>query len=152
MTLLEPLRNQNRSSWARFHQRSTYSFYARSSPKRKNSVKCQYLFTLLGPTSVKAACRTLMKLTPGTHGSVVTTTLDPERKKYKCTMSVGFMIWTYISFNYKWSLKIELNVQFLLFLKLEEQNSYQIYGKLILQKCHFVTKNFHKFHKRGFKI
>jgi len=31
----------------------------------RNQSSCQYLFTLLGPTSVQAVRRTLMKLTPG---------------------------------------------------------------------------------------
>jgi len=33
---------------SRFHQRSTYSFYARSSPKRKNSVKLSVSFYAFG--------------------------------------------------------------------------------------------------------
>jgi len=53
-------------SWGRFHQRSTYSFYARRSRKcKKIQLSRQYLFMLSGPTSVKSVSRTLMKLTPG---------------------------------------------------------------------------------------
>ena len=53
-------------TWAQFHQRSTYSFYARRSQKRKKiQLSHKYLFTLLGSTGAKAARRTLMKLTPG---------------------------------------------------------------------------------------
>jgi len=32
---------------------------------------CQYLFTLLGSTGAKAARKTLMKLTPGSHISKI---------------------------------------------------------------------------------
>jgi len=55
--------------WARFHQRSTYSFYALVPQSVRTQSSCQYLFTLLGPTSVKAVRRTLMKLTPGCRWS-----------------------------------------------------------------------------------
>jgi len=43
----------------------TYSFYNRSSQKRKNSVKLSVSFYTLGSTGAKAARRTLIKLTPG---------------------------------------------------------------------------------------
>ncbi len=49
--------------WAQFHQ-LTYSFYACSSQKRKNSVKLPVSFMLLGSTGAKAARRMLMKLIP----------------------------------------------------------------------------------------
>ncbi len=52
--------------WAQFHQRSTYSFYARRSQtrkKRQSSQQCHLV--LLGPTSVKAAQKMLVKSTPG---------------------------------------------------------------------------------------
>ncbi len=52
-------------SGARFHQRSTYSFYAVAPQIARTQSSCQYLFTLLWPTSVKVVRRTLMKLTPG---------------------------------------------------------------------------------------
>jgi len=53
-------------NWAQFHQRFMYNFYARRSQKRKKiQLSHKYLFTLLGSTGAKAACRTLMKLTPG---------------------------------------------------------------------------------------
>jgi len=53
------------STYRQFHQRSTYSFYARRSrneQKRQSSQQC--CLALLGPTGVKAIRRTLMKLTP----------------------------------------------------------------------------------------
>jgi len=46
----------------------------------------QYLFTLLGPTSVKAVRRTLMKLTPGRHS------LDPLSKISVDEIGFGFVI------------------------------------------------------------
>jgi len=59
-------------SWAQFHQRSTYSFYARRSRMRKKRQSShQYHLALLGPTSVKAARRTLMKLTPSISMNVL---------------------------------------------------------------------------------
>jgi len=51
---------------AQFHQRSTYSFYIRRSrmrKKRQSSQQCH--LALLEPNSVKAAHKTLVKLTPG---------------------------------------------------------------------------------------
>ncbi len=53
-------------TWAQFHQHSLSSFYAHRSQvhkKRQSSQLCH--LALLGPTSVKAVHRTLMKLTPG---------------------------------------------------------------------------------------
>jgi len=53
------------TTWAQFHQRSMYSFYARRSrmcKKRQSSEQC-YL-ALLGPTSIKTAHKMLVKLTP----------------------------------------------------------------------------------------
>jgi len=44
----------NRVTWAQFHQRSTYSFYARGSRKRNYSVKSSVSFMLLGSTIAKA--------------------------------------------------------------------------------------------------
>jgi len=41
-----------------------YSFYARGAKKRKKDSHVVSLFTLLGSTSVKAASKTLVKLTP----------------------------------------------------------------------------------------
>jgi len=40
--------------WAQFHQRSTYSFYARGAQKHKKDSPVISLFTLWGSTSVKA--------------------------------------------------------------------------------------------------
>ncbi len=55
-----------RQTRCQFHQHFTRSFYACRSQKRKNvQLSHQYLFTLLGSESVKAVCRTLMKLSPG---------------------------------------------------------------------------------------
>jgi len=55
-------------TWAQFHKHSTYSFYAlrrRMRKKRQSSQQCH--LALLGPTSVKAASKTLMKFTPVFH-------------------------------------------------------------------------------------
>jgi hypothetical protein len=51
--------------WCQFHQHFTYNFYARRCQKRKKiQLSHKYLFTLSGSASVKAVCRTLMKLSP----------------------------------------------------------------------------------------
>jgi len=51
--------------WCQFHQRSTYSFCACRSQKRKKILLShKYLFTLSGSASVKAVRRTLMKSSP----------------------------------------------------------------------------------------
>jgi len=51
--------------WAQFHQRSTYSFYTSRSRMRKTRQSSQPChLALLGPTSVKAAHKPLMKSTP----------------------------------------------------------------------------------------
>ena len=47
-----------------FHHCSTSSFYARRSRRYKKAAWYDF-FALLGPTSVKAACRMLLTLTPG---------------------------------------------------------------------------------------
>ena len=52
-------------TWGQFHQHSTSSFYARRSRKCKKLLDLTVFFALLGSSSVKAACRMLMKLTPG---------------------------------------------------------------------------------------
>ncbi len=50
----------------RFHQRSTYSFYARRSRMRKKRQSSQHChFALLGSGSVKVERNMFMKLTPG---------------------------------------------------------------------------------------
>jgi len=57
-------------TWAQFHQRSTYSFYARRFQMRKKRKSCQQChLALLGPTSVKDARKTLVKLTLGWNTS-----------------------------------------------------------------------------------
>jgi len=48
---------------SQIHQHSTYSFYARRSQKRKKDCYVFNLFTLSGSTSIKAARKTLVKLT-----------------------------------------------------------------------------------------
>ncbi len=50
--------------WAQFHQCFTQSFYMRRSQMQKNDSQVVNL-TLLGSTSVKAASKTLVKLTHG---------------------------------------------------------------------------------------
>jgi len=53
-------------SLAQFHQCSTYSFYARRSRMRKKRLSSQQChLALLGPTSIKAAHKRLVKLTQG---------------------------------------------------------------------------------------
>ena len=55
-------------TWCQFHQCSTYNFCARGSRKcKKIQLSQQCLLTLLGSSSIKAAHRTLMKLTLGFH-------------------------------------------------------------------------------------
>jgi len=49
---------------AQFHQRSTFSFYARGSQKRNYSVKSSVSFTLLGSTSAKAVCKNVDEIEP----------------------------------------------------------------------------------------
>ena len=51
-------------NWGQFYQHSTCSFYARRSQKRKKDCQVKQFFVLLGSSSVKAACRMLVKLTP----------------------------------------------------------------------------------------
>jgi len=58
--------------WAQFHQRSMYSFCAcRSRMRKKKQSSQQCHLPLLGPTSVKAACKTLVKLTPENDQSFI---------------------------------------------------------------------------------
>ncbi len=49
---------------AKFYQRFTYSFYAPKAKKRKKDSQVISIFTLLGSTSIKAVCKTVVKLTP----------------------------------------------------------------------------------------
>ena len=51
--------------WSQFHQHFTCSFYTRRSQKRKNDSQLKQLFSLSGSACVKAACKMLVKLTPG---------------------------------------------------------------------------------------
>jgi len=53
------------NTWGQFHQRSTSSFCAYRSRQHTKTVKLSIYFTLLGSACTNAACRTLMKLTPG---------------------------------------------------------------------------------------
>jgi hypothetical protein len=63
-------------TWGRFHQHSTYSFCARRDPESARTQSShQYLFTLLGSTSVKAVRRTLMKSSPGRINEIHKTSL-----------------------------------------------------------------------------
>ena len=63
--------------WCQFHQRFTYSFCARRDPESvRTQSSHQYLFTLLGSTSVKAVRRTLMKLSPGLLNCNTSSDLD----------------------------------------------------------------------------
>ncbi len=50
--------------YSQFHQRSTSSFYIHRSWKCKKTVKLSVFFALWGLGCPKAACRTLMTLTP----------------------------------------------------------------------------------------
>jgi hypothetical protein len=56
----------------------------------------QYLFTLLGSTSAKAVCKTLVKLTPGVNCINVLRTafvlVDPKSVKNTVKSSVSFML------------------------------------------------------------
>ena len=53
------------SAWGQFHQHSTSSFYACRSQKRKKLLNLTVFLVLLGSARIKAACRMLVKLTPG---------------------------------------------------------------------------------------
>jgi len=67
-----------KTNWGQFHQRFTRKFYESRSQMRNDSLVVN-LFTLLGSTSIKAASKTLMKLTPVTDGllPIVNKTLCP---------------------------------------------------------------------------
>ena len=54
---------QKKYTRGQFHQRFTSNFFAHSSQKRKKDHQIKQLFALLGYARVKAACRTLVKLT-----------------------------------------------------------------------------------------
>jgi len=74
-----------------------YSFYARSSQKRKIQSSCQYLFTLLGSTGAKAAHRTLMKLSPDcVDVNFSTEILRTHMKRKLISLSSNY---TFLSFN-----------------------------------------------------
>jgi len=69
-----------------FHQRFTYSFYARRSQKRKKiQLSHQYLFMILGSLSVKAVRRTLMKLSQGDSNRHVHTCIHRGTQTHKET-------------------------------------------------------------------
>jgi len=53
-----------RPSWGKFHQRSTSSFYALRSQKRKKTVKLLVFYALSESLHAKAARRMLMNFTP----------------------------------------------------------------------------------------
>ncbi len=50
--------------WAQFHQRSTYSFYARGAQKCKKDSQVISLFMLLGSTRVKAERKCVGEIEP----------------------------------------------------------------------------------------
>ncbi len=82
-------------TWCQFHQRFTYSFCARRDPESvRTQSSDQYLFTLLGSTSVKAVRRTLMKLSPGVHFINILCTafalVDPKSIKNTVKSSMSF--------------------------------------------------------------
>jgi len=69
----------------------------RVDPERKIiQSSCQYLFTLLGSTGVKAVCRKLMKLTPELNFINILLTaftrIDPKRVKKTVKLSIFFML------------------------------------------------------------
>jgi len=66
---LAPGLNDRPAIYGQFHQRYTSSFYACRSRKHEKTDKLSVFFELLGSARVKAAGRTLMKLTPGVHGT-----------------------------------------------------------------------------------
>ena len=68
------------SSRVQFHQCSMSSFYARRSQNRKKTVKSSSFFVLSGSASIKAAHRTLMKLTPDFLRALLTAFDYPEIK------------------------------------------------------------------------
>ncbi len=51
--------------WGQFHQRFMSSFFALRSQKRKKTLMTRLSLALLGSLHVKAACKMLLKLTPG---------------------------------------------------------------------------------------
>ena len=61
--------SDNRVFKCQFHQHSTSSFYARRSQKRKKDCQVKQFFVLSGSVCVKAAHRTLMKLTQCTYST-----------------------------------------------------------------------------------
>ncbi len=87
--------NWSRTFRARFHQCSTYSFYARRSQKRKKILMTwlsSYAFGI--STSAKAVRRTLVKLTPGYDNN------DDDYSKFKkfCNPRLSSHFW-------KWCLR-----------------------------------------------
>ncbi len=79
------------ASLAQFHQRSRYSFYAcRSQMRKKRQSSQQCHLALLGPMSLKAASKTLVKLTPGVNftnvlGAAFTRARSQKSKKTMMT-------------------------------------------------------------------
>ena len=52
-------------NWGQFHQHYTNSFYTCRSQKRKKLLELSVFFSLLESACIKAACKMLVKLTPG---------------------------------------------------------------------------------------
>ncbi len=66
---------------SKMSQRSTYSFYAHRSQKRKKiQLSHKYIFTLLGSASVKTVRRILMKLNPEIQGRLNVFMFQPKPK------------------------------------------------------------------------
>jgi len=61
---------QSNLNWGQFHQCSMSIFYACRSQKRKKLLDMTVFFALLGSAGVKAARRTLIKLTPDRYTQV----------------------------------------------------------------------------------
>jgi len=77
---------------AQFHQRFMNIFYARRSQKCKKIDNLTVIFTHSGSARAKAACKTLMKLSPGVNFTNVLwasfTEEDPESAKKTVKLSV----------------------------------------------------------------
>jgi len=86
-----------KSPWSQFHRCSTYSFYTCRSQKCKKDIQVVNLFTLSGSTSVKAECKTLVKLTPDWLWAKVHS-LDTQEIFLKVTVLIRFFSYT---FEYK---------------------------------------------------
>jgi len=79
-----------RLTWCQFHQR--WADFALVDPQsvKKIQLSHQYLLTLLGPTSVKALRRTLMKLSPGVNfiNNLWAAFIHHDRADLLCTFGI----------------------------------------------------------------